>query len=233
MLKELIALFQSKEPLAEVGSEFQEMLQLSLVVVREGGADFFSGAQATQELRKSLQKRDVEVNRLERSIRRKLVVHLSTSANAAEIPYCLLLMSLVKDVERIGDYGKGLAAVLDLTDEPLPDDEIVRDLREIASEVEAELETTCEVLREADRERAVGLIRSGRDQVDRCDALVANISRSPYSAGTAVVLTLAARCYSRIAGHLLNLLSSVVMPLDRLDYYDEKDIARAERAEQE
>lgn len=232
MLKELIALFQSKEPLQESGEQFQEMLRLSLEVVRKGGAVFSTGVAATPESRKALQKSDVEVNRLERRIRRQLVVHLAAASSGPEIPYCLLLMSLVKDVERIGDYGKELATVLDMTDQPLPDDELVSDLRRIGSEVEAGFEATCEVVRDADRERAIELIRSGRSQVDRCETLISRISRSQYPAGTAVALTLAARSYMRISGHLLNLLSSVVMPLDRLDYYDEKDIARAEKSDQ-
>jgi phosphate uptake regulator len=142
-------------------------------------------------------------------------------------------MSLVKDVERIGDFAKDLATVLDMADEPLPDDEVVSELRTIGSEVESEFETACDVIRDGDRERAIELIRSGRSQVRRCDALIANISRSSYAAGTAVALALATRFYMRISAHVLNLLSSVVMPLHRLDYYDEKDITRAEKAHQE
>jgi hypothetical protein len=34
-----------------------------------------------------------------------------------------------------------------------------------------------------------------------------------------------ARFYKRIAAHVLNVLSSVVMPLHKLDYYDEKRLA--------
>ena len=40
----------------------------------------------------------------------------------------------------------------------------------------------------------------------------------------AVDLTLGSRFYKRIQGHLLNLLSAVVMPLHKLDYYDEDSI---------
>jgi len=35
------------------------------------------------------------------------------------------------------------------------------------------------------------------------------------------VLVLATRYYKRIGGHVLNVLSSVVMPLHKVDYYDE------------
>ena len=36
-----------------------------------------------------------------------------------------------------------------------------------------------------------------------------------------------ARFYKRIGAHVLNVLSSVVMPLHKLDYYDEKRLAEA------
>ena len=35
------------------------------------------------------------------------------------------------------------------------------------------------------------------------------------------MLVLATRYYKRIGGHVLNVLSSVVMPLHKVDYYDE------------
>jgi hypothetical protein len=39
---------------------------------------------------------------------------------------------------------------------------------------------------------------------------------------------LGCRYYKRIGGHVLNILSSVVMPLHKIDYYDEDEIARIE-----
>jgi hypothetical protein len=47
------------------------------------------------------------------------------------------------------------------------------------------------------------------------------IAGSEHLACAAVHLTLGARFYKRINGHLLNFLSSVIMPLHKLDYYDE------------
>ena len=35
---------------------------------------------------------------------------------------------------------------------------------------------------------------------------------------------LATRYYKRIGGHVLNILSSVVMPLHKVDYYDEEEL---------
>ncbi len=76
----------------------------------------------------------------------------------------------------------------------------------------------------SDRERAVELIRQGRDAAHRCDALCARIARSDYDAATVTVMVLGARYYKRIGGHVLNVLSSVVMPIHKIDYYDENEV---------
>jgi hypothetical protein len=54
------------------------------------------------------------------------------------------------------------------------------------------------------------------------------IAQSPYDAATAAALVLGTRHYKRINGHVMNVLSSVVMPLHKLDYFDEDDAASME-----
>ncbi len=61
----------------------------------------------------------------------------------------------------------------------------------------------------------------------RCDRLVKAVGRSNYDAATTTAFILGARYYKRIGGHVLNVLSSVVMPLDKVDYYDENGDAVA------
>ena len=56
----------------------------------------------------------------------------------------------------------------------------------------------------------------------RCDALIPKIAKAEYSAASTVTVVLGTRYYKRILGHLLNVLSGVVMPLHKLDYCDEK-----------
>ena len=41
-------------------------------------------------------------------------------------------------------------------------------------------------------------------------------------AGATTAFILGTRYYERIGGHLLNVLSGVVMPLDKVDYYDSR-----------
>jgi phosphate uptake regulator len=223
MLRELLSLFRSENPLSAMAENFAEMLTLTFELTVEAG-DIYFGKPVTPEERTALYERDVQVNKLERTIRKQVIAHLSLGANSSDLPYCLLLMSLVKDVERIGDYAKNLTEVPELHRDPLPDDELAAELREIRTGIEAAFTVTAEVFATSDRERAVGLIRQGRDITHRCDVLLKDIAQSDHPAGPTAALVLGARYYKRIAGHVLNVLSSIVMPLHKLDYYDENEL---------
>ncbi|MCH8937293.1 MAG: hypothetical protein IIB90_16380, partial [Gemmatimonadetes bacterium] len=200
---------------------FAKMLSLTRDQTIRAGEIFFSKP-ASPEERTQIYKQDVKVNKLERKIRKQVIAHLSIAGNSADVPYSLLLMSLVKDVERIGDYAKNLAETLDVSGAILPDDDTVAELREIRNGIEGTFEAVAEVFAQSDEEEAVALIRQGRDMSHRCDALIDRIAKGDYDAATTVAVTLGTRFYKRIGAHLLNILSGVVMPLHKLDYYDEK-----------
>lgn len=167
-----------------------------------------------------LQTTDRRVNETERTIRRELVVHASVRGTS-QVPAILTYMSVVKDVERIGDYAKNIydiaAQGADLSH--APDREELAGYRKRISEMitEAARAFADESVEDANR-----LIREGDELQDRFDAKVAELVRSAEPGHEAVPRALLYRYYKRIVGHLMNLLSAVVMPLDRLDYYDEE-----------
>ncbi len=221
MLRQLISILRSHEPLSEMGENFAQMLKITNETTLKAG-DIYFGEEFSPEDRTWVYKQDVKVNKLERKIRKQVIAHLSLAGHAADLPYCLLLMSLVKDVERIGDYAKNLSEVPDFHAGPLPDDAIVKELKEIRAGVETAFQAAAIVFEKSDTERAVELIQQGQDLAHRCDKLVETIARSDHNASTTTAVVLGTRFYKRIGGHVLNVLSSVVMPLHKLDYYDEK-----------
>ena len=228
MFKELLSVFRSSNPLRAMGKNFSEMLTLSYEMTLSAGQMFFTGS-ASSEKRTELYRRDVRVNQLQRQIRKQVVAHLSLAGNRPDVPYSLLLVSLVKDVERIGDYAKNLAEITDIHSGGLADDEITRELLEIRRDVEESFKALSVVFGRSDRERAVQLIQQGRDAAQRCEALIRRIARSDYDAGTVTALVLGTRHYKRIGGHVLNILSSIVMPIHKIDYYDEDEVPEAKR----
>ena len=226
MLKALLSVFRTQDPLGAMGQNFSAMLTLAYEMTVSAGDMFFTGS-ASPEARTDLYEHDVRLNQLERKVRKQVVAHLSMSGNRPDVPYSLLLISLVKDVERIGDYAKNLSEIVDMRPAALPEDEITLELQEIRRGVEDAFEALSGVFESADRDRAVELIRQRRDAAHRCDALIERIARSDYDACIATALALGTRYYKRIGGHVLNVLSSVVMPIHKVDYYDEDEISDA------
>ena len=161
------------------------------------------------------------MNKLQRKIRREVVAHLSLDPTRSDVPYCLLVMSLVKDVERLGDYAKNLAGIRSLHPDPLPDDEIVRELEGIREWLAGDYENLWEVFESHDAERAGELIVKGRNITRRLDAMIEETVDAGYSSRTTAVLVLGMRFYKRIVAHVVNVLTGVVQPLHKLDYYDE------------
>jgi phosphate uptake regulator len=224
MLRELLTIFRSENPLGPMGENFARMLKLTFEMTTSAG-DIFFGDKHTADDRTRIYEQDVQVNQLERTIRKQVVAHLSLPGNTPDVPYCLLLMSLVKDVERIGDYAKNLSELVDIRSDPLPDDEIVHELKAMRKGVEPAFQSASEIFASSDTERAIQFIRQGRDLAHRADSLLQRTAYANNDSSTTTVLILAARYYKRIGGHVLNILSSVVMPLHKVDYYDENEIS--------
>jgi phosphate uptake regulator len=224
MLKELLSVLKGEHPLQQVSVDFNRMLRVAQQMLHEA-SEVYWGRHQTPEQRTGLYALDIEVNKLERAIRKRIAAHLSGRAQQ-DVPYGLLMMSLVKDVERLGDYAKNLSEVAVFCATRPKDDELTGELQEIASSTQALAQECVEVFEASDRERAQVLTVEGRSVAKRCDELVLQVATSQYAASEAVYVTLGARFYKRIEGHLLNVLSSVIMPLHKLDYYDEDVLDR-------
>ncbi len=159
---------------------------------------------------------DRKVNQGERSIRRELVVHASV-VGALDTPALLVYMSIVKDIERVGDYAKNL---LDLARDGARL-EAHANWATLRDEIAAYLTATSEVFAARDNSRARSMLAEGDALLDRFDAQVSALVRGDDEDSESVARALALRYLKRIVAHLMNVLSSVVMPLDRLDYFDE------------
>ena len=223
MLHEFLTIFRSKNPMTAITKNFSQMLNLTHDMTL-CASDIFFGRECTPDDRKSIYEQDIQVNQLQRTIRKQIITHLSIEGNIPDVRYCLLLMSLVKDVERLGDYAKNILKLTDFRPQRLPDGDIGNELRAIRQEITNAFEITREVFISLEKDRALRLIQDGRGISHRSDALIERIARARYESDATTALVLGARYYKRIEGHLLNLLSSVVMPLHKVDYFDEDEI---------
>jgi phosphate uptake regulator len=152
----------------------------------------------------------------EREIRRRLLVHASVRGTA-DIPACLMYMSIAKDAERIADLSKNLFGIAESVGEPPPEGPLRDDLVALKDEISPMISEVAQVFVEGDDAAAGVLLERARSLADHCREEISRLlggADVPQPVATALTY----RQLSRILANLLNILSAVVMPLDQLDY---------------
>jgi phosphate transport system protein len=177
------------------------------------------GGAAPHSVGPELRATDHRVNEAEREIRRELVVHAGVHGGI-DTPAILVYMSIVKDIERVGDYAKNLFDIAADGVALTTGDDAVQ-LQRLRDEVSVMIADVAEAFAARDPERSRPLLAHGDGLLDRFDDKVSALVRGEDQSPHAVAVALTYRYLKRIVAHLMNVLSAVVMPLDRLDYFDE------------
>ncbi len=221
MLRELLAAWRKRDSLVQMFEEFDQMLEHTHWMFDQAVGVFFSRIdwQAVQE---PLYQRDQEVNRLEQSIRAEIVKHLAFRRDA-NLSACLVLMSVVKDAERIGDYCKNVFEVGKFYEREFTSRRYLEPLEQVRAETEQLFRTTQKAFGQSDVDQAREVQAAFGRLGKKCDHLVRDLLRERNSLPTdeAVAYGLLARHLKRIGAHLSNIATAVVAPVHRLDYMDE------------
>ena len=184
---------------------------------------FLGGADA-EVIREDLFATDKRINDRERAIRRQALVHGAVHGSS-QLPTCLVLMSIVKDAERIGDYSKNIFDVALLKQKSK--DQYFDDLLEHKNAVSALLQEAIDLYGAQAEGRAQDFLVRGDAMQDHYDRQVDKLLSDEPGTSQPAATALCYRYYKRIVAHLLNIITSLVMPLDRLDYFDESPDTRS------
>jgi phosphate transport system protein len=221
MFKELIEAWRRKPILVQMCEALVTMIRDAHWMFRavtkwllEGDGRDTTAAQAVYD-------RDLEINKAERQIRKQLVEHLSFLPGS-EVPTCLVLMSVVKDAERIGDYCKNILEVARFIGEPLAPGPQTDEFRAVITELDACFEPVARSFEESDRELGHEMVKRTRALAKRAEAVMDRMLEEDPPRPRAVAHTLLARYLKRVSMHLANIATSTVMPLHKLDFFDEK-----------
>jgi len=220
MLKDLLFAWRDKSLLNTMYDEFTQMLKNDEWMFRKVSALLFYGEEEP-DFHKELFACDILVNKTERRIRKQIVEHL-TIRPKTDIVACLVLMSVVKDAERIGDYCKNLYDVWRLYGGTLKPGEFTNILIEMQKEILDTFGKVVKAFAEEDETLGHEVVENELRYGKRLDDAVVMLANSTISTKAAVCYTLACRHLKRISAHLGNIASSVIMPVHKIDYFDEK-----------
>lgn len=221
MFKNLLQFWKGKDFLKQVLEEFKDMLDDSQEMF-DAVCERLLESKVIDGLKRKLYDIDHKVNALQRDIRKRVVEHLSLQPSV-DVPMCLLLMSVVKDAERLGDYAKNLYEVSKLLDKPIDKEKYVELFNGIEKEISQLFADTKKAFIESDETKAALSWKYQKEIKERCDGIIERAAHSSsLSVNEAVCFALMARYFKRIASHLTNIATSVILPISDLDYFDER-----------
>jgi len=190
----------------------------------DAASSAFLGGADVEVIREDLFATDKRINDRERAIRRQALVHGAVHGSS-QLPTCLVLMSIVKDAERIGDYSKNIFDVALLN--PKSKDKYFDDLLIHKNKVSGLLQEAIDLYGAQAEGRAQDFLERGDAMQDHYDSQVVKLLSDEPGTTQPAATALCYRYYKRIVAHLLNIITSLVMPLDRLDYFDESPDTRS------
>ena len=220
VFKDLVNIWKSEDSLSQAWASSNEMLTLSHEMFVDSVNALRSGEK--NKVIKSIKQRDTDINEYHREIRKKVVTYYSISKDVTNIHSGLVLINMVVDIERLGDYTKNILDLAKHHPEKLISENISDDLRVIEKAVIGRFGDTIKAVEKMDEEIAKDLIKSYRNDLGKLsDSLVASSISGNLQIGEehkASSMVLYARYLKRIGAHLKNITSVVVNPFESVGY---------------
>jgi phosphate uptake regulator len=218
MLKELVELFRKESLLKQAFNRSQEML-------REDQEMFLA---ATRSLREhddaridiDIYAKDQLINAYEREVRRNVLAHL-TIAGSKNLQAGLVLVSVVIDIERIGDLTKNIVELALHHPGKLTTGIHEKAIKKIETTVKTMFALLIEALPTTDADKAREVMSEHWWISRRCDEILNTLithTDPGLPCSEAVTTALYIRFLKRISAHLMNIASSVVNPFDRIGF---------------
>jgi len=218
MLKEILTAIRGKDPLSQMIGQVAEMLAAGKWMFEQASEALMRSVRWA-DISETLYARDRQINEIEQKVRERIVTHLGVG-HPADLSACLVLMSIVKDAERIGDYGKNIFEIARFYTREFTHPEYAVTLEDIRQKVLPLFDGATRAFVEMKRGVAGQVLDDASTARGRCDVVIRQLLtvHEQIAPDEAVAYVLLARFYKRVAAHLANIATSVVSPVPMIDY---------------
>lgn len=220
LFKDVINLWKADDLLSQSWDESYKMLNLSHEIFQQALIYLRNGENI--DTLKALKKRDKEINEYQRDVRRKVLTHYAVKQDTSDMADGLILINMVVDIERIGDYCKNILDLAINHDQSIKSSEISEDLAMIEEEAKSRFEKTIQAIQAQDVEIAQSLMEGYKEQMTgKADEIVNGILKDELHFGSearTASIALYARYLKRIGAHLKNITTTLVNPFDAIGY---------------
>lgn len=172
----------------------------------------------------NIRDKDLEVNKYEREVRRDVFNHLAVRGTST-LSSGLALISIIIDIERIGDYTKNMVELAKTHPGKLSGGKFEDEIQKIGDDVTEQFKMTKHCLKYDDPEEGKAQLEKYFYINKACDRMVTGLvseEDSNIAAGDAVALVLYIRWLKRINSHLRNITTGIVNPFDRIGFEPKK-----------
>ena len=224
MFDRVISLWKSEDLLSQAWEESFQMMVLSNEMF-SAAIRYLRRGEKIKTL-KNLKKRDREINEFQKSVRKKVVTHFSISQKVEDFPNGLVLLSIVVDVERLGDYTKNILDLAIHYPDPLVSEDCLSSLKEIEDDILTRFKDTLTAIEQQDEKLAKKLLKSYRKSFSNMSDKIVNdgiSGKQEYKdQKEAASVTLYARYLKRVGGHLKNITTTMLNPYEEIGYRPSK-----------
>ncbi|MCJ7629103.1 MAG: hypothetical protein MUO50_12040 [Longimicrobiales bacterium] len=220
MWKQLFSLFKESSLCLEAFDEAIVMLRASHSMHRDSVAALHGEGILVADI----YERDRQVNKYERSVRRKILTHLAVSPKP-DLNSALVITSIVIDIERVGDYTKNIVELAAGLPEAFDGGELNDEILDLERIVDTMFEDLVPALKDSNEELARGILRSHKSVSSRVEKglqLLRSDQVLKGQSGRAVTAALYLRYLKRVSAHLKYVATSVVNPFHRIGYREKK-----------
>ena len=222
MIKEIIAVFKGDSLLDRAFKRTFEMLDLTNTMFLEV-KDVLRHSD-TNQINININDEDLKVNKYEREVRKDVFQHLVMAGTDA-LPSDLVLVSIVIDVERIGDLSKNIVEIAQAHKGKLVSKVFDEKIDEIENAVAENFSQTIDTFKNANEDLGRKIMMEYKwvnRSIDEILMSLINNEDKDLKSGSAAALAIYLRQIKRINSHLMNIASSVVNPFHRIGFKPKK-----------
>jgi phosphate uptake regulator len=218
MFKRLFSIWSGKSLLGEAFDDFNVILEEAKRLF-DKVTDILLGKVDAGAFGDELSQRDGKINDLERSIRAKIIEYL-TFEPEGDRPAALVLFSVVKDAERLGDFCKDIMDLVGHFQVGKDQGEYREPFLRMESQLEDMFEKAQRAFLESDDKLAREVVETRVQVKNQCKELLAKVmTDTSLNQESAVAYALVIYYFKRVGAHLFNIASSVLVPVTDLGHY--------------
>lgn len=225
MFQKILDIFRRENLLKQAYDLSYEMLEIILEMYK-ASIDFLR-KDDVKELNFDIYGYDKKVNKFEREVRKKVLTHLalSSSTTTSDIAPSLVLISIVIDIERIGDYTKNITELA----ENYPDTLSAGKYETVLKKIESKLTKNFEDLILCFKDYHIDLAKKIMDEnagmnkeINKVLTELMKEENKDFDTRDGIAVALYFRFLKRISSHVKNVASGIVNPFHKIGFKAEE-----------